>query len=84
MLSEADFDFALTPTASLPSPDAVFLLALLVSLFFGGEAADQPFDLFGLIHPNILNVCNGLGHFLLSPNTLYPFFPFDYRNQKQD
>lgn len=75
---------ALTPTALLPSPDAVFVLAFLVSLFFRGEASDQSSDLFGLIHPNILNVCNGLGHFLLSPNKLYPLFPFDYTNQKQD
>lgn len=55
-----------------------------MSLFFRGEEADQTFDLFGLIHPNILNVCNGLGHFLLSPDMLHPFFPFDYTNQKQD
>lgn len=83
MLSKGDFHFALTPTALLPSPDAVFVLAFLVSLFFRGEAADQASDLFGLIHPNTLNVCNGLGHFLLSPNKLYPLFPSDYTNQKQ-
>lgn len=83
-LSEGDFHFALTPTGLLPSPDALFLLAFHVSLFFREAAADRAFDLFGLIHPNILNVCNGLGHFLLSPDMLYPFFPSHYTNQKQD
>lgn len=56
---------------------------VLVSLFFRREAADQAFDFFGLIRQNILNLPNSLGHFLLSPNMLYPFFLFDYTNQKE-
>lgn len=68
----------------ITKPSAAFLLASLVSLFFRGEEADQAFDLFGLIHPNLLNVCNGLGHFLLSPDMVHPFSPFDYTNRKQE